>query len=290
MSYGVRNTLILLIVLTAFVAAGWAYIYFYQEPQIEELTEEVENTREELEQTQQKADQYPALKEQYEEATRFFNNYNKALYPSSDEDLVYDLLDDLSSGSAYTDFTFSFSDSTQHDQYGVMTMEITGEGYYRNFINFIRQIELNKPLNKISEITINPVDEIDSYGRVTYSFTLESYYDRVKLLGEPELAISNNLVGSVYNPFYPLIRSVEENEENLVDVEQSSLLAVSSDRAFLVDQNGVMKKLSPGDEVYLGKLSSIDVDEGIASFELNKGGIYEQVTLQVNNDENQSSN
>lgn len=289
MSYGVRNTLILIIVLTVFVGAGWSYLYFYQEPKIEELTQEVENTRQELNQKQQKADQYPALKKQFEEATRFFNNYNKALYPSSDEDVVYDLLDEISSGSAFTEFTFNFTDSTNYDQYGTMSMEITGEGYYRNFINFIRQIELNKPLNKISNVTVSPVNEIDSYGRVTYSFTLKSFYDRVKLLGEPELTITNNLVGSVYNPFYPLIRSVDENEENMVDVEQSSLLAVSSDRVFLLDQNDVMKKLSPGDEIYLGKLTSINVDQGAASFELNKGGIIEQVTLQINNDENQSN-
>lgn len=290
MSYGVRNTLILLVVLTTFIGGGWGYISFYQEPKIEELSQKVENTRQELNKKQQKADQYPTLKNRYEEATRFFNNYNKALYPSSNEDDVYDFLNDINSGSAYTDFTFNFSDSTNQGQYGILTMEISGEGYYRNFINFIRQIELNKPLNKVSGVIISPINQLESYGRVSYSFTLKSFYDRVKLLGEPDLTISNNLLGSVYNPFFPLIRSVESNEDNLVDVEQSSLLAVSADKVFLIDQNGVMQKLSRGDQVYLGELSSINVNQGAASFQLNKGGIIEQVTLQVNNDENQSSN
>ncbi|MDZ7680201.1 MAG: hypothetical protein U5J63_00480 [Fodinibius sp.] len=176
------------------------------------------------------------------------------------------------------------------DQYGILNMKVSGQGYYRNFINFIRQIERNKPLNKISQLTISPINQLDSYSKVNYSFTLESYYDRVKLLGKADWSIQNNLLGSVYNPFYPLIRSVKGNENNLVNVQQSSLVAVSSDQIFLIDQSGRMKKLSPGDEVYLGTLTEINVNQGTASFELNRGGIVEVITLQVNNDENQSGN
>ncbi len=290
MSYGVRNTLILLVVLTVFVGGGWSYIYFYQQPEIERLQAEVEQTRQELQSKQQTADRYPVLQNRFDEATNFFNNYNKALYGDSNEDNVFEFLNNVNTGSAFTDFTFSFSDSTSQGQYGTMTMQVSGEGYYRNFNNFIRQIELSKPLNKISGITINPINELDSYGRVSFNFTINSFYDRVKLLGAPELSITNNLLGSVYNPFFPLIRSVAENENNLINVEQSSLLAVSGNQVFLLDQNGTMQKLSEGDDVYLGELTTININEGSATFRLNKGGIIEQLTLQVNNDENQSSN
>lgn len=290
MSYGVRNTIILLVVLTTFIGGGWSYIYFYQEPKLEELKQNVEQTRNDLNQKQQKANQLSTLQNRFDEATKFFNNYNKGLYPNSNEDNVYDFLDRISTGSAYTDFTFSFSDSTTYNQYGVISMQVTGEGYYRNFINFIRQIELSKPLNKVSQVTVDPINELDSYGKVNYRFSLKSFYDRVKLLGEADLTIRDNLLGSVYNPFYPLIRSVESNENNLVDVENSSLIAISSDKVFLLDQEGKMQRLSEGDKVYLGKLSSVNIDEGTALFTLNKGGIVERVTLQVNNDQNESSN
>jgi Tfp pilus assembly protein PilO len=292
MSYGLRNTIILLVVLTTFIGGGWSYIYFFQQPQLEDLEQNVEQARQELDQKQQKADQLPVLENQFKEATKFFNNYNKGLYPNSNEDNVYDFLDRVSTGSAYTEFTFSFSDSSAYDQYGVISMKVTGQGYYRNFTNFVRQIELSKPLNKVSQMTVNPINELDSYGKVNYQFSLVSFYDRVKLLGKTDLAINNNLLGSVYNPFYPLIRSIKDNENNLVNVESSDLLAISSDKIFLLDQQGIMQRLSEGDEVYLGRLSSIDIDEGTASFTLNKGGIVEQITLQVNNDEdeNESSN
>jgi Tfp pilus assembly protein PilO len=288
MSYGVRNTIILLIVLTTFIGAGWSYLYFYQKPKVDQLEQEVQQTREELNQKQQKADQLPVLENQFKEATKFFNNYNKGLYPNSNEDNVYDFLDRVSTGSAYTEFTFSFSDSTTYGKYGTIAMQVTGQGYYRNFNNFIRQIELSKPLNKVSGITVSPINELESYGKVNYQFSLMSFYDRVKLLGESSLTITNNLMGSVNNPFFPLIRSVRGNENNLVNVENSSLLAISPNKIFLLDQYGVMKRLSEGDEVYLGQLSSINIDEGTASFTLNKGGIIERITLQVNNDEDEN--
>lgn len=289
MSYGVRNTIILLIVLTIFIGGGWSYIYFYQQPTLDELEQNVEQTRRDLNQQQQRADQLPVLQNQFKEATKYFDNYYKVLYPNSNEDNVYDFLNRVSTGSAYTEFTFNFSDSTTYSQHGVINMEVAGQGYYRNATNFIRQIELSRPLNKVSGVTINPINELDSYGKVNFRFSLTSFYDRVKLLNESELEITNNLRGSIYNPFYPLIRSVEDNEDNLVDIENSTLLAVSSNKVFVLDQQGVMKRLSEGDEVYLGRLSSIDIDDGSASFRLNKGGIIERVTLQVNNDENESS-
>lgn len=289
MSYGLRNTLILLLVLTLCIGAGWSYIYFIQEPMITELKTEVDQTRQELNEMQQVAHQYPVLLEQYEKATEYINNFNKVLYPSSDEDYVFDFLNRVNQGQAYTDFTFSFSDSTAKGAYGVMTVEVTGSGYYRNFMNFIRQIELSKPLNKINGIRINPINDPESYGHVNFNFTLSSLYDRKQVTEQPELAVTNNLRNSFHNPFFPLIRSVKANEENLVNVEQSSLLAVSSNKIFVLDQNGVMHKLQKGDKVYLGNLKSINVSQGSASFVLNKGGIIEQVTLQINNEDNENN-
>lgn len=290
MSYGIRNTLILLTVLILFVGSGWGYIYFFQQPQIEELELEVEQKRTELQNKEEIAERYSVVSNQFKQASAYLENFDKSLYLSSDEDQVYHFLNSISTGSAYTDFTFSFTDSTQMERHGVMSMQVTGEGYYRNVVNFIRRIELSAPINKIEEIQINPINELESYGRVNFTFTLNSLYDRQADFDNTSMAVTDDVLGSVYNPFFPLIRSVEENTENLVDVESSSLIAVSGNQVFILDQSGMLQKLSEGDEVYLGKLRSINVDQGLASFELNKGGIIEQVTLRVNNEENQSSN
>ncbi len=285
MSYGLRNTLILLVVFVVLAAGGGAYIYLYQLPEIEELESEIQTQSAELREKQQIASTYPGLVEQFEEATEFYNNYEKSLYRNSNEDRVYDFINNLNIGLAYTDFNFSFQDSTQHDQYGIITMAIDGEGYYRNFVNYLRQIELSRPLNKISAVNITPINELEEYGKVRFDFVLTSFYDRAALLNEGEAEVTNNLVASVHNPFFPLIRDVEQNTDEQINVENSKVIALSSNRLFLLDQNGMLQRLQEGDQVYLGRLSDIDISDRQATFVLNKGGIIEQVTLQVNNDE-----
>lgn len=285
MSYALRNSLILLVVLLLFVGAGWAYIYFVQQPEIEELTQQVEAKTSELREKQQIANQYTTVLEQFENATFFIENFDKTLYTDSNEDRVFDFMNNLNTGNSYTDFTFAFSDSTAQDQYGVMSMNISGEGFYRYLINFIRKMEYSKPLNKISNLDVTPINDLENYGRVSYSFTLNSYYDRATEFGSPTMDIESPTYASLHNPFFPLIREIEPNEENLTDIEQSELIALSSNRAFLLDQTGELQKIGLGESVYLGSLTNINLSEGTATFQLNKGGIIERITLEVNNEE-----
>lgn len=290
MSYGVRNTIILLSVLILFVGSGWGYIYFFQQPEIEKLQKEADQKQTELQNKQQIADRYPTVLKQFEEATDYLENFDKSLYPTNNEDQVYYFLNSINKGSSYTDFTFSFKDSTKNEQHGEISMQVTGQGYYRNVINFIRRIELSAPLNKIDNIKINPINDLDSYGKVNYTFNLKSLYDRRAGFENTSMAITDDIYGSVYNPFFPLIRAVKKNSENRINVEASTLIAVSGNRVFLLDQSGMLRKISPGDKVYLGKLRSLNVNKGSATFVLNKGGIIKQVTLQVNKDEDEKEN
>lgn len=284
MSYALRNTLILLIVLILMVGGGWAYMHYFQVQKIETLTTRLTTKKQELQQKQQIANQYDAIAETYEEASAYFNNYNKALYRSSDEDNVFDFLTALNSGAANNEFNFAFTDSVTYPKYGVINMEINGESTYRNLVNFIRAIELSKPLNKVKDVSITPVKIEDEYGRVNYKFKLESYYDRSEILEKPPLDIFNGAFVSVHNPFFPLVRDIAPNTENKINVEQSKLVALSTDRVFLIDQTGVMRQVNIGDEVYLGQLTSINLNKRSATFTLNKGGIVKTVTLEVENE------
>lgn len=284
MSYAIRNSLILFLVLLLFAAGGWAYINYYQLEEIDTLNAELKSKKQELQQKQRVADQYQAIAQSYEKASAYFNNYEKALYVSSDEDKVFDFLNTINQGTAANDFNFSFTDSTIYDRYGVMNMEINGEARYRNLVNFIRGIELSKPLNKVRNLSVTPIQVEDEYNIVSYNFNLQSYYDRSKILETPTLDTYSGMYASVHNPFFPLVRDVKPNTEDEINVENSELVALSSDRVFLVDQNGVMQQVRIGESVYLGKLSSIDLNNRTATFMLNKGGITEAVTLEVENE------
>jgi hypothetical protein len=56
---------------------------------------------------------------------------------------------------------------------------------------------------------------------------------------------------------------------------------MTASRIFIVDEGGSVQSLTVGDDVYLGSLQSIDINNKSATFNLNKGGITELVTLEI---------
>ncbi len=278
-TYALRNTLVLLVVLILFAGAAWGYLTYYQEPKIAELQKELAAKQKELARKEKIAARYDILTKTYEEASIYFKNYEKALYQSNNEDKVFDFLTAINRGNAHNDFNFVFIDSTVYEKYGVINMEISGTAYYRNLVNFVRAIELSEPLNKVRNMNISPVKKDSSYNYVEYSFDLTGYYDRTKILEERNLAADYNAYASLSNPFYPLIHDVKPNLSNEINVSQSELIALSAGSIFLIDQNGIMHQLELGDEVYLGRLSAINLQNRTATFTLNKGGIIDQVTV-----------
>lgn len=287
LSYAIRNTLVLLLVLILFAGVAWGYLNYYQEPIIVELQKELKTRQQVLAQKEKIAARYDEVLKSYNEASKYFENYEKALYQSNNEDKVFDFLTGVNRGRAFNNFNFTFVDSVNYEKYGVINMEITGTGYYRNVVNFVRAIELSEPLNKVRNMSITPVKQDSNYNYVTYSFDLKSYYDRTKILEERTLKADYFAYASLPNPFYPLIRDIKPNVSNKVNVSQSKLIALSSGTVFLIDQNGIMHELQIGDEVYLGYLGNINLQNRTATFVLNKGGIIEKVTIgnKLKNDE-----
>ncbi|HBX65096.1 MAG TPA: hypothetical protein DEG32_02695, partial [Balneolaceae bacterium] len=181
---------------------------------------------------------------------------------------------------------FVFMDSTRQDQYGILRADINGYGNYENVVNFINKIENSQLLNKVTGLSLTPPggSAVEELRDITFGFTLESYYERISiqegLQRTDQLVLDENV--STYNPFFPLIRTViEPNEDNLVNIEQSRLIGLTGSRIFIVDQGGNVNSLRKGDNVYLGKLESIDLNSKSATFNLNKGGITELVTLEI---------
>lgn len=287
MSYAVRNTIILLVALLLFVGGAFSYIKFIQLPELERLEILHAEKQEEYNSKKATSDAFPELNETYQNALSIIENFDKSLYESPNPDDVFDYLNYISSSSASSMiyFDFTYSDSTAQNQYGILRSEINGYARYANMVNFINKLENSRLLNKVTELSLEPATgparELDE---VTFTFTLESYYKRVPIQENTgdirQLVLNQNI--STYNPFYPLIQpTVPPNTEDLIDVEQSRLIGLTGSRIFIVDQGGNISSLKPGDEVYLGQLQSIDLNNKSATFNLNKGGITELVTLEI---------
>ncbi|MEX0770917.1 MAG: hypothetical protein WD035_09300 [Balneolaceae bacterium] len=283
MSYGLRNTIILLLVFAVIASGGYSYLYFFQEQKIEELRTDLDQLQQEYNQMEIQAALYPELLSRFEQSEKFVESFDKTLFQSSNPDRIFRFLSEINSAPPRVEFNFLFNDSTLHEPYGVIRSEINGTGSYRAVYQFLNRIENSMPVQKINHLILTPIQNTGSYNDVSFSFELNSYYDRSQFFetDEVDLRIVSNLPSRFHNPFYPMIREIQPNDENLVNIESSRLIGISSSRIFLRDQNGRLVNLSVNDRVYLGSLESIDVQEGRATFRLNKGGIIEAVTLEV---------
>lgn len=284
MSYAVRNTIILLVTLFLIAGGAFAYIQIVQKNHLEDLQSEHATLQQDYNSKKAISDEYPEMFETYQAALAVINNYDKSLFETNDPDDVYDYLNTLSNSSANSQiyFSFSFSDSTNQDQYGIIVSNIQGYASYSNFLNFLNKLENSQMLNKIRGLTLNPPGGED-INDITFSFTLESYYERTPIQEtERTGGFKINPEMAMHNPFYPLIlHTLPPNSENLINVEQSRIIGLTGKRVFIIDQNGNIHSLREGDKVYLGELDKINLRAKTATFNLNKGGITELVTLEI---------
>ncbi|WP_103663903.1 hypothetical protein [Gracilimonas amylolytica] len=289
MSYGVRNTIILLVALLLLGGSAFAYIYFFQAPKLEQLETTLQEKQQDYNNKKAISDAFPELNANYQNAVSIIENYDKSLYKTPNPDDVYDYLNYISNSSEQLRvyFDFNFVDSTAQEQYGIIRSNLNGYGNFVNVVNFINTIENSQLLNKVTALSIAPPggnNEGEEISDITFTFTLESYYERIPIqenVSRTNVLTRNEQV-SVFNPFYPLIQpTVPPNTDNLVNVEQSRIIGMTASRIFIVDQGGSVQSLTVGDDVYLGSLQSIDINNKSATFNLNKGGITELVTLEI---------
>jgi len=269
------------VVLFVIATSGFLVIKFYQMPQIVQLEEEVEVKQADYNSKREIADELPGLEIEFEEATSFIENFDKTLFRTNNPDQVYRFLSILSDTDP-VEFDFVFSDSTRTDRYGIVTSQLTGRGPYTAVLNFLTRIENSEPVQKIEDLVISPVSQVNEYNYVTFTLRLFSYYDRLNFFNARNTpGISERIQFASHNPFFPLIRNVEPNTDELISVEDSQLVGIGSGMVYLLDQNGSLQTLRERDRVYLGHLETININQGTATFRLNKGGIVETVALEV---------
>lgn len=256
-------------------------IHFYQLPQIEQLEEQIEADQSEYNSKREIADQLPALEVRFERSKEFIENFDKTLFRTNNPDQVYRFLTILSDTDPIV-FDFIFNDSTNTDRYGIVTSQVAGRGPYTAVVNFLTRIENSEPVQKIEDLVISPVGNVEEYNFVTFNFRLSSYYDRHNYFNAgitPD--ISDRIEFASHNPFYPFIRNIEPNTDELIDVEGSQIVGIGNGVVFLLDQKGALQTLRERDRVYLGHLDTININQGKVTFRLNKGGIVEFVSLEV---------
>jgi hypothetical protein len=163
--------------------------------------------------------------------------------------------------------------------------KLTGAGNYNDVYKMVYAIEQSKELKKITKVQLSNLVKTDKeipLFLVNFEMVAQVYFSSDNRFAPAEYVENNLSTGPVYDAFYPLIRNeIPPNIDNLLDVQGARLLALIPEGAFVADTRGNTYLVWEGEQVYLGYLTKIDYDNNTVSFILNKGGIIEQVTLQL---------
>lgn len=285
MKYSIRNTIILILTLVLMAGGGWLFIQNRFNTDIDQAENQLEGMNTELQEVQQSAELFPQTQASYNEALYIRLNHPKELFFNHSSSNLYNYLQELNRDLSFTGLNYSLSDSVRNEDHGIINVTIQGEGRYENLANFIYRLEYSRPLIQVRTVQLDNITDLERLDRVNFQIALGAYYRRGNWSNyQAGLERSGPLGRILYNPYYPLIHEVPPNVDNLPDVDQSRLVVLTGSRAHIVDQTGALQRLSIGDRVYLGRLTSINLQRGEAVFELNRGGIRDRVVLTLEHD------
>lgn len=287
MSYKLRNSIALGILLFLIVSVG-TYIRAFNQPRRAKAIEtEVKKIDEELQNTPNLVNEFNDLSAVLNDTEKRWAARNKDIPPVDITSQSYAYFSHLIDISGPIKLDMLYTGVESRGNYGFNMYSLKGEAPFDNFYRFIWYLENDRKLYKINTMTLKglevPATETEE-GQVlvTYDMQVHAYFSSVAELSSSlgERALRPNYLN--VDPFAPVISSgVPPNLDNLVEVERSSLKAVIPGKAFVEDQTSKIRTLHVGDEVYLGYVTLLDPEGGRIECTLNKGGIIEKVELKI---------
>ena len=287
MNKKLRSTLGLLGLLLLIALIGGTYIFMFQQGDLNDKKEKLEELNAKSYDPAELADRYEQLK------------VRSAILDSVLQSRKFNIPKDLSSIKFYNFMNNVLSNFSEHTQVDVeyqkreqardfffYEYKLTGKGFYNEVFRLIYSIEQSKELKKIITLSLGNMIQTDDEGiplfLVNFEMNAQVYFSNDSRFA-PEVLVENDLrTGPIYDAFYPLIRNeIPPNIDELLDVQGSKLLALIPEGAFIADTHGNTYLVWEGEQVYLGYLTQIDYEENTVSFILNKGGIIEKITLEL---------
>ena len=290
MSYTLRNSIVLGVLLLVILGAGTYYRGFRLPKKAAVVEEEIRKFDEELQNTPNLVNQFNETNAMLEDTKKRWETRNKDIPPVDVTSQTYAYLSRLIDLSGDVKLDMLYQGVKQSNRYGYNIYNLKGEASFDDFYTFIWYLENGRRLYKIERLAVRGVEitpkssEEEGVPRllITYEMTVHAYFSSVPELQSSlgERSTTPNYVSK--DPFAPIISSgIPPNIRSLIEIERSDLKAVIPGKAFVLDQNNVIRTVQEGDEVYLGYVTKIDPEEGRIECTLNKGGIIEKVELRI---------
>ncbi|MEW6509929.1 MAG: hypothetical protein AB1428_03105 [Bacteroidota bacterium] len=287
MSYKIRNSIALGILLLLIMGVG-TYIRAFNLPRkAKQIEKQVQQIDDELQNTPNLVNEFNDLSALLTDTQKRWENRNKDIPPVDVTSQSYAYFSRLIDLSGYVKLDMVYNGVQNFGNYGYNVYNLKGEAPFDNFYRFIWYLENDRKLYKIQNITLKgveiaPTEKEEGRVLVTFDMLVHAYFSSVAELSSSlgERSITPNSL--TVDPFAPVISSgIPPNVRDLVEIERSDLKAVITGKAYVLDQTNNIRTLQEGDEVYLGYVTKIDPEGGRIECTLNKGGIIEKIELKI---------
>ncbi len=183
-------------------------------------------------------------------------------------------------------FEFQIDEIRRADIISYFTFTISGESNYTDLYTFIYYMTQNPILYQFEKFALRRNEN----NRIEYEIQMRGFFLQEEILPEEQFNFAGRQAAApvrdgfhdiFYTTYTPprddndidttMTVAEVEVKSDLVDPSKASLLALTSNTAYILNEEGVMKRLSPGDRVEGGRLVFIDQEKSEAQFQLSDG-------------------
>lgn len=287
MNRKIINTLALVAILLLIIIGGSIFSFVVQKGKIDEKTKELNSLNANTSNTEELLTKLDNLKSRAAELDSILSLRKFNIPIKLKQSDFYDFVNKISYNFAPDSYVnIEYAELINQQHYNYFTYKLSGTAYFNDVYKLVYAIEQSKSLKKILTCTFTNFVSVDEEGAphyyVNYTFKVAVYFSENDQYASAVTKENRLVPNPIYDIFYPLIRNeIPPNVDDLLDVQAAQLLALIPEGAFIADAKGVTYLLWEGDQVYLGYLTEIDYDKNEVHFVLNKGGIIEKVTLEL---------
>ncbi len=286
------------LILLATVGVG-ASSYYITDVQQEQQIEQIQQRRQQAEMQHTRAADLAirevAAAEAAEDVLRRWGSRYKFIPRTLNTADMVEYLEGLTR-NGFEQFDLALGEQTTGPDFSTYTWNVNGTAYYSDFYHLLWHLENNREFYRIRNLTAKHVNVFKKNRRtdvdrrldmVAFEFELDAYFAGSEEISAPEDSlrpIPLSILPSHRPPdasFTPLVRTdLPPNDEQLLDVESASLVAIMGSQAIFEDRYGRHVMLE-GDRIYLGEILMIDPINSFVRVQLNKGDRVETVNLRV---------
>ncbi len=289
MTFKIKNTIYLAIVLVVFIIIGSAIYYFWQPRQLNALQKKQKQIETKLQDLPILIEEVQSLTEQFQDVKRRYDSRSKEIPLNDLSSQTYEYMSKGIEEVGFLKFDMRFLGVDDRGKWGFNAYQLTqGEANFENLFKFIYFLENGIRLYKISNIDANVKEVVDeetmeTKQSVVFNMVLHAYYvNNIPELSTSLAAKPMTIYPSVPNPFKPLVTEVIANQppEGEINADQCEVKAILPGKAFVL-YSGEMIVFHVGDKVWRGSVTSIDPQTSSVEFVLNEGGVIRKLVKKI---------